>query len=429
MDKIRVKGGNRLEGTIQISGAKNAALKLMPASMLTDETVTLHNVPQLADITTLAALLRDMGTEIELDGDASAKQKYGRVLKLTTPTIKPHADYELVRKLRASVGVLGPTLSRHGYAEVSLPGGCAIGARPLDLHIMAMEQLGADVKIDNGYIIASAPDGLKGNSIVFPKVTVMGTENAMMAATLAKGQTVISNAAKEPEVSDLAEMLIKMGAKISGHGTDTITITGVDKLSGTEHHVIPDRIEAGTYAVAAAITGGDIFLEHANRAHFEATALKMEEAGVTLEQSDTGLRVSRDPNTPLTSIDVMTAPFPGFATDLQAQNMIMMCLANGTSTLQETVFENRFMHVPELARMGANIEIDGNTATIHGIDGFKGAQVMATDLRASVSLILAGLVAEGETVVNRIYHLDRGYERIEEKLGGVGANIERFSDD
>ncbi len=429
MDKIRVKSGSRLEGTITISGAKNSALKLMCATLLTQDPVTLHNVPQLADIATLADLLTDMGTKIELDGDASAKQPYGRVIKFTTPEINPHADYELVRKLRASIGVLGPVLARNHYAEVSLPGGCAIGARPLDLHIMAMEALGAEVTIENGYITAKAEGGLKGGTIVFPKVTVMGTENAMMAATLAKGETIISNAAREPEVADLANMLNSMGAKISGQGTDTITIQGVEKLSGTEYHVIPDRIEAGTYAVAAAITGGDLFLEHANRAHFEATAVKMEEAGVTLEQKEGGLRVYRDPSTPIKAIDIITAPFPGFATDLQAQNMIMMCLADGAGTLEETVFENRFMHVPELSRMGADIAIHGNTATVKGIQKFKGAPVMATDLRASVSLILAGLVAEGETVVSRIYHLDRGYEQLEQKLSRVGAKIERFSDD
>lgn len=430
MDKIRVKGGNRLEGTIQISGAKNAALKLMCATMLTEEPVILHNVPQLADITTLIDLLTDMGTQLELDGDASAKSDYGRVIKFTTPEISnPHADYELVRKLRASIGVLGPVLARNYYAEISLPGGCAIGARPLDLHIMAMEQLGADVKIENGYIIATAEGGLKGGHIIFPKVTVMGTENAMMAATLASGETIISNAAREPEVKDLGELLIKMGAKISGLGTDTLTITGVEKLNGATHHVIADRIEAGTYAVAAAVTGGDLFLEHANRAHFEATAVKLEEAGVTLEQKENGLRVYRDANTPIKPIDVVTAPFPGFATDLQAQTMILMCLADGSGTLEETVFENRFMHVPELARMGANIHVDGNTATVKGVKTFNGAQVMATDLRASVSLILAGLVTPEETIVSRIYHLDRGYEQLEQKLSRVGATIERFSED
>ncbi len=429
MDKIRVKGGQRLEGTITISGAKNSALKLMCATMLTEEPVTLYNVPQLADIATLTDLLTDMGTKIELDGDQSAQSDYGRVIKFTTPEVKPHADYELVRKLRASIGVLGPVLARHHYAEVSLPGGCAIGARPLDLHIMAMEQLGADVTIENGYIIAKAEGGLKGGHIVFPKVTVMGTENAMMAATLAKGETIISNAAREPEVADLANMLNKMGAKISGHGTDTITIQGVEKLHGVEYHVIADRIEAGTYAVAAALTAGDIFLEHANREHFEATAVKLEEAGAVVEQKENGLRVYRNADSPIKPIDVITAPFPGFATDLQAQTMILMCLADGAGTLEENVFENRFMHVPELSRMGADISIHGNTATIKGIKKFHGAQVMATDLRASVSLILAGLVAEGETIVSRIYHLDRGYEQLERKLSRVGAIIERFSED
>ena len=425
MQKIHVQGGQKLAGKIPISGAKNSALKLLCATLLTEETVTLRNIPELADIVTLSTLLAALGTRIELDGDASAARTVGRVVRYQTKDIQdPRAPYDLVRKMRASIGVLGPLLGRCHKAVVSLPGGCAIGARPVDLHIMAMQQLGAKVEIENGYIVAEAPGGLKGGSIIFPKVTVMGTENALMAATLAKGETVISNAAREPEVKDLGEMLIDMGAKIKGLGTDTLHIEGVEKLHGADHEVLCDRIETGTYAVASAITGGDLHLIGGQRKLLNAALTKMEEAGVIIEETDEGLRIKGPEQ--LQPIDVMTEPFPGFATDLQAQVMVMMTQANGASMMTETIFENRFMHVPELNRMGANIVVHGRSAMVRGGQTLHGAPVMATDLRASVSLILAGLVAEGKTTVNRIYHLDRGYERIEEKLSAVGANIKRF---
>lgn len=432
MDKLRIVGGNRLSGTMHISGAKNAVLKHMCASLLTDQPVTLTNVPDLEDVRTLAHLLGDLGTHITLDGDAAAKQgPFGQVITLHTPEItSAHADYELVRRMRASITTLGPLLARNGFAEVSLPGGCAIGTRPLDLHIMALEQLGAEITIDNGYIIARAPEGgLKGNTIVFPKTTVGGTECAMLAATLANGETVISNAAREPEIRDIAELLKKMGAKITGMDTDTLRIQGVKKLNGATHAVISDRIETGTFAIAAAMTGGDLFLKNGQIKHLSVFADKLKQAGVKLEQKEDGLHVWCEPNTPIKSVDAMTEPFPGLATDLQSPLMALMCVADGASMITETVFENRFMHVPELARLGANIVVQGNSALTRGVKKLKGAPVMATDLRASISLVLAGLAAEGETVVSRIYHLDRGYERLEEKLRGVGAVIERFSDD
>jgi len=430
MDKLRIVGGKRLSGTIPISGAKNAVLKHMCATLLTDEAVTLTNVPDLDDVRTLARLLGELGTKITLDGDAAAKQgPYGQVLTLQTKEIaNPHADYELVRKMRASINTLGPLLGRNGYAEVSLPGGCAIGARPLDLHIMALEQLGAIITIENGYIIAKAPEGgLKGAHIVFPKVTNGGTENAMCAAVMAKGETVIANAAREPEIKDLGELLNKMGAKITGLGTDTIRITGVDKLHGATHKVVSDRIETGTFAIAAAITKGDIFLQNANIDHLRAFTAKLVEAGVQVEEQEGGIRVSH--SGPVKPVDAMTEPFPGLATDLQSPLMALMCIADGASMITETIYENRFMHVPELARMGANIVVQGNSALVRGVDHLTGAKVMATDLRASIALVLAGLVAKGETNVSRIYHLDRGYERLEEKLRAVGAEIERLSDD
>lgn len=430
MDKLRIRGGKRLSGTIQISGAKNAVLKHMCASLLTDEPVTLSNVPDLDDVRTLARLLGELGTKITLDGDAAAKQgQFGQVLTLETKKVEnPHADYELVRRMRASITTLGPLVARNKYAEVSLPGGCAIGSRPVDLHIMALEQLGAEITIENGYIIAKAPNGLRGNTIVFPKVSVGATECALLAATLAKGDTVISNAAREPEIKDLGELLVKMGAKIEGLGTDTIRIHGVDKLHGAEHTVVADRIEAGTYVVAAAITRGDLFLKGAKLEHFRAFAAKAQESGVQFEQKEDGLHVWCDAET-LKPVDAMTEPFPGLATDLQSPLMVLMCVADGAGMITETIFENRFMHVPELARMGANIVVQGNSALVRGVKQLKGAPVMATDLRASISLVLAGLVAEGETTVSRIYHLDRGYERLEEKLRNVGADIERIADD
>jgi UDP-N-acetylglucosamine 1-carboxyvinyltransferase len=431
MDKLRIRGGHRLSGTIQISGAKNAVLKHMCATLLTDQPVTLTNVPDLDDVRTLIRLLGELGTKITLDGDAAAKQgPFGQVITLHTPKIEnPHADYELVRKMRASINTLGPLLGRNGYAEVSLPGGCAIGARPLDLHIMALEQLGAIITIENGYIIAkSPPGGLKGAHIVFPKVTNGGTENAMCAAVLAKGETIIANAAREPEIKDLGDLLNKMGAKITGLGTDTIHITGVEKLHGATHKVVSDRIETGTFAIAAAITKGDIFLQNANIDHLRAFTAKLIEAGINVEAKENGIRVWCDKDT-VKPVDAMTEPFPGLATDLQSPLMALMCIADGASMITETIYENRFMHVPELARMGANIVVQGNSALVRGVKKLKGAPVMATDLRASIALVLAGLIAEGETHVSRIYHLDRGYERLEEKLRNVGADIERVSDE
>lgn len=431
MDKLRITGGNRLAGTIPISGAKNAVLKHMCAALLTDAPVTLTNVPDLEDVRTLAQLLGELGTQLTLNGDEAAKQGgYGQVMTLHTPVIKkPHADYELVRKMRASITTLGPLVARNGYAEVSLPGGCAIGSRPVDLHIMALEQLGAQITIENGYIIARAPStGLKGDTIVFPKVTVGGTECAMLAATLACGETVISNAAREPEIRDLGELLIKMGAKIDGLGTDTIRITGVEKLNGCTHAVVADRIETGTFMIAAAITRGDLFLKNGKLDHVRAFAKKLTDAGVNIEQKDDGIHVWHNADT-IKPVDAMTEPYPGLATDLQSPLMVLMCLADGAGMITETIFENRFMHVPELARMGANIVVQGNSALVRGIKKFKGAPVMATDLRASIALVLAGLAAEGDTTVSRIYHLDRGYERLEEKLRAVGAKIDRVSED
>jgi UDP-N-acetylglucosamine 1-carboxyvinyltransferase len=430
MDKLRIVGGNRLSGNIHISGAKNAVLKHMCAALLTDEPVTLSNVPDLDDVRILARLLGELGTKITLDGDAAAKQgPFGQVITLHTPEItNPHADYELVRQMRASFTTLGPLVARHGYAEVSLPGGCAIGTRPVDLHIMVMEQLGAEITIDNGYVIAKAPNGLTGATIVFPKVTVGGTECAMLAATLAKGETVISNAAREPEIKDIGELLVKMGAKITGLGTDTIRITGVSKLHGATHKTMADRIEAGSFAIAAAITKGDVVLEGMHIDYFRAFATKLIEAGVKVEQQEKGLRVWMESDT-IKPVDAMTEPFPGLATDLQSPLMALMCVADGASMITETIYENRFMHVPEMARMGANIVVQGNSALVRGGKKLKGAPVMATDLRASIALVLLGLIAEGETTVSRIYHLDRGYERLEEKLRGVGATIERISDD
>ncbi len=427
MDKIRIIGGNMLNGTIPVSGAKNATLPLMCATLLTEETLTLENVPDLADIKTLIRLLGSLGTHVEIDGDATAKADIGRVIHFTSADINnPIAHYDLVKQMRASVLVLGPMLARLGHAKVSLPGGCAIGARPVDLHIDGLTAMGANITIEDGYIVASAPEGLKGCKFHFPKVSVGATENLMMAASLAKGETVLTNVAREPEIVDLGQCLMAMGAKIEGLGTDKLTIQGVEKLHGAHHRVVCDRIEAGTYAIAVAMTGGEVLLKGANMCLFKATAEKLKEAGVTLKQEENGLRVSRDPKVPLKPFDAMTEPFPGFATDLQAQMMTLLCIAEGAGMITETIFENRFMHVPELMRLGANITIHNSSALVRGVKQLKGAPVMATDLRASVSLVLAGLVANGETTVDRIYHLDRGYERIEEKLRACGANIERI---
>ncbi len=427
MDKIRIRGGVPLKGTIAISGAKNAALPLMSAALLTDETLTLSNLPHLADISTLVTLLAQHGAQPELQGADPRQGHQGRVISLTANTIaSTTAPYDLVRKMRASVLVLGPLVARCGEARVSLPGGCAIGTRPVDLHIKGLQQMGAAIDLEGGYIEARAPKGgLRGARIVFPQVSVGATENLLMAAALAKGETELVNAAREPEVVDLGRCLIAMGAKIDGLGTDRIVIQGVDRLHGAEHPIIGDRIEAGTYAIAAAITGGDLLLQNAHVDLLPAFIDKLREAGVAVEQQADGMRVSRV-SRPLIGVDVMTEPFPGFPTDLQAQTMALMTVAEGASMLTETIFENRFMHVPELARMGANITVHQSSALVRGVKQLHGAPVMATDLRASVSMVLAGLAARGETVVHRIYHLDRGYERLEEKLSACGADIERL---
>ena len=424
MDQIRIRGGRPLRGEIRISGAKNAALPLMAASLLTDETLTLTGVPHLADITTLANLLAQHGVGFSMNGEGAVSD--GREIALTAATIdNTTAPYDLVRKMRASALVLGPLVARCGEARVSLPGGCAIGTRPLDLHIKGLQQLGAEVGLDNGYIEARAPKGLTGAEIAFPFVSVGATENLMMAACLAKGETRLVNAAREPEVADLAKCLIAMGADISGIGTDTIVVRGADRLHGAHHHIVADRIETGTYAMAVGVAGGNVELVGASLELIGVVADTLRAAGLELEATDHGFRVACDPGQ-LTGIDVMTEPYPGFPTDLQAQMMALMSVANGASMITETIFENRFMHVPELARMGANINLHGASAMIRGVPQLTGAPVMATDLRASVSLVLAGLAASGETTVGRVYHLDRGYERLEEKLSACGAEVERI---
>ena len=425
MDKILIRGGRPLKGDIQISGAKNAALPLMAAALLTPGTVRLSNLPHLMDISTLASLLTRLGAELHLNGHCGPDCHSGRVLEIAAPRIASTvAPYDLVRKMRASVLVLGPLLAREGVAEVSLPGGCAIGTRPIDLHLEGFKSLGAEIELDGGYVKAKAPKGLVGGEVVFPKVSVGATENLMMAACLAKGETQLVNAAREPEIGDLAELLIKMGAKIEGAGTERIRIEGVSSLSGAEHAVVPDRIEAGTYAMAAAITDGDLHLLGAKAEHLSAVMETLGKAGVKAEETNRGLRVRRA-NGRLTGTDVMTEAFPGFPTDLQAQFMALMTTAEGAAMVTETIFENRFMHVPELSRLGADIVVHGASALVRGRPELLGAPVMATDLRASVSLVLAGLAAEGETELNRIYHLDRGYERLEEKLAACGADIQR----
>jgi UDP-N-acetylglucosamine 1-carboxyvinyltransferase len=424
MDRIRIRGGRPLKGEIPIGGAKNAALPLMAACLLTDQRLRLSNLPHLVDITTLANLLVQLGVEIHMNGAAEGGHA-GRVLELTAREVRhTRAPYELVRKMRASVLVLGPLLARAGRAEVSLPGGCAIGTRPIDLHLKGLEALGAEIELCDGYVHARAPRGLKGAEVVFPSVSVGATENLLMAATLAAGETRLVNAAREPEVGDLAECLIRMGARIEGIGGDTLLIEGVQRLGGTAHHIVPDRIETGTYAMAAAITGGALDLLGARAEHLRAVVEVLGAAGVAVTETNRGLHVSRADGR-LQGVDVMTEPFPGFPTDLQAQMMALMAVAEGASMITETIFENRFMHVPELARMGADINVHGASAMVRGRAGLTGAEVMATDLRASVSLVLAGLAAEGETLVNRVYHLDRGYERVEGKLAACGAEIER----
>ena len=429
MDRIRIIGGRALNGTIQISGAKNAALPLMIAGLLTDETLILDNVPRLADVAQLERILGNHGVDIMSVGKRPGDREYqGQTLHISAADIiDTTAPYELVSRMRASFWVIAPLVARMHEARVSLPGGCAIGTRPVDLLIMALQRLGADIAIDGGYVVAKAPGGLRGAEIDFPKVTVSGTHVALMAATLAKGATVITNAACEPEIVDVADCLNKMGARVTGAGTPRIVIEGVTKLHGARHTVLPDRIEAGTYAMAVAMAGGDVLLSGARPDLLQAALDVLSEAGAVVTANSEGIRIARN-GAGIKPVTVSTAPFPGFPTDLQAQLMALMTRASGASRITETIFENRFMHVQELARFGARIQLDGETATVHGIGELRGAPVMATDLRASVSLVIAGLAAEGETMVNRVYHLDRGFERLEEKLSACGARIERISD-
>ena len=428
MDRIRIVGGQRLNGAIPISGAKNATLPLMIASLLTEDTLILDNAPRLADVELLQRILGNHGVDVMIAGkrpgdDANA----GRTLHISAKhIIDTTAPYELVSKMRASFWVVAPLLARMGEAKVSMPGGCAIGTRPVDLLIMALERLGAEIEIEGGYVIARAKKGLRGADIVFPKVTVGGTHTAMMAAALAHGTTVIENAAREPEIGDVADCLNKMGAKITGAGTARIVVDGVPRLHGARHAVLPDRIETGTYAMAVAMTGGDVLLQNARPELLQSALDVLSEAGATITPTNEGIRVARN-GADLAPVTVTTAPFPGFPTDLQAQLMALMTRASGTSRITETIFENRFMHVQELVRLGAHIHLDGETATIEGVKHLTGAPVMATDLRASVSLVIAALAAQGETMVNRVYHLDRGFERVEDKLAACGAQIERLS--
>ena len=423
MDSILVRGGNALAGAIPIAGAKNACLTLMPATLLTEEPLTLTGAPRLSDIATMTMLLQSLGAEV-------AKLAEGTTLVLSSHALTNHrADYDIVRKMRASILVLGPLLAREGHAVVSLPGGCAIGARPVDLHLRALEAMGATLDLRDGYVHAEAPrGGLRGGQVAFPIVSVGATENALMAATLARGTTRIENAAREPEIVDLARCLRAMGARIAGEGTGVLEVEGVDRLHGATHRVVPDRIELGTYMLAPLVAGGSVTLPGGRRELVAAFAEKIEEAGAEVVEGAHGLRVTRR-NGPCRAVDVTTAPFPGFPTDLQAQMMALLTTATGVSVLEETIFENRFMHAPELMRMGARIDVHGGHAMVTGVERLRGAPVMATDLRASVSLILAGLAAEGETRVSRVYHLDRGYENVVEKLGAVGAVIERMPGD
>ncbi|OCC04797.1 UDP-N-acetylglucosamine 1-carboxyvinyltransferase [Labrys sp. WJW] len=428
MDRIKITGGAPLHGVIPISGAKNAALPLMIASLLSEDVLTLTNVPRLADVALLARILGNHGLDVTIAGKRPGELELtGQTVRLDARSIvDTTAPYELVSRMRASFWVLGPLLARMGHARVSLPGGCAIGTRPVDFLLMAMERLGAKIEIENGYAVAEAKNGLKGAEIDFPKVTVGGTHVALMAATLAEGTTVIHNAAREPEIVDVADCLIKMGAKIKGAGTSTIEITGVSRLQGAHHRVISDRIEAGTYAMCVAMAGGDVMLEGAQPELFENALDVLREAGAEIAATNEGIRVRRNGHG-IDPVAVTTEPFPGFPTDLQAQLMGLMTKAKGKSRITETIFENRFMHVQELARLGAHIHLDGQTAIVEGVSTLKGAPVMATDLRASVSLVIAGLAAQGDTVVNRIYHLDRGFENLERKLAACGAQIERIS--
>lgn len=427
MDKILVRGGRALKGQIPISGAKNSALTLLPCALLTDEPVTLRNLPRLADIDGFQHLMNQFGVSTSIAG--ARPEDFGRVMTLQATRMTSNvAPYDLVRKMRASILVLGPLLARCGEATVSLPGGCAIGNRPIDLHLKALEAFGVNIEMAAGYVKATAPGGrVPGGSFTFPVVSVGATENALMAAALAKGTCTLHNAAREPEIVDLCNLLVAMGAEIEGIGSSDLTIHGKDRLHGATYRVMSDRIEAGSYACAAAMTGGDVELIGAKSSEMEATVAALRAANVLVEDTKNGLRVAAQG--PLQSITLTTAPYPGFATDMQAQFMAMLCVAEGSSVLTETIFENRFMHVPELNRMGAHIETKGRTAIVHGVKKLTGAPVMATDLRASMSLVMAGLVAEGETEVSRLYHLDRGYERLEEKLQLVGADVERVGSD
>ncbi len=428
MDRIRIQGGRALNGMIPISGAKNAALPLMIASLLTEEKLILDNVPRLADVGLLQYILGNHGVDIMVSGKrAGDEENAGQTFELSAKNIvDTTAPYHLVSKMRASFWVIGPLLARMGEAKVSLPGGCAIGTRPVDLHIDALRALGGEIEISEGYVIAKAKKGLRGARIAFGKVSVGATHAALLTASLAKGESVIENAAREPEIKDVADCLIAMGAKIEGAGTSTIRVQGRDKLNGARHAVLPDRIETGTYAMAVAMTGGDVMLAGAREDLLEAALETLRGTGAKIVSTNEGLRVSRN-GTGIASVDVTTEPFPGFPTDLQAQFMALMSRAEGTSRIRETIFENRFMHVQELARLGAKISLDGETAIVQGVEKLKGAPVMATDLRASVSLVIGGLAAEGETTVHRVYHLDRGFERLEQKLARCGAQIERVS--
>jgi UDP-N-acetylglucosamine 1-carboxyvinyltransferase len=428
MDRIRIVGGQRLRGSIPISGAKNATLPLMIASLLTADTLVLENVPRLADVRLLQRILGNHGVDVMIGGKRFGESSYdGDTLHLSAASIvDTTAPYDLVSRMRASFWVIGPLLARMGQAKVSLPGGCAIGTRPVDLLIMALERLGAEIAIDAGYVLARAPKGLRGGEIAFPKVTVGGTHTALMAAALANGTTTIENAAREPEIVDVADCLNKMGARISGAGTSHIVVEGVSRLSGARHRVLPDRIETGTYAMAVAMAGGEVLLENSRPDLLQAALDVLAETGTTVTATNTGMRIARN-GAGLAPVTVSTAPFPGFPTDLQAQLMALMTRADGTSRITETIFENRFMHVQELARFGARIHLDGETATIEGVERLRGAPVMATDLRASVSLVIAALAAEGETTVHRVYHLDRGFERLEDKLAACGADIARIT--
>ena len=418
MDYLEIEPNGALNGTITVSGAKNAALPLMCAGLLTDDTLTLEGWPNLADTHSMNALLQSLNMASDIDGDTLTLRANG--------AINPIAAYDLVRKMRASILVLGPLLARLGTAKVSLPGGCAIGSRPVDLHIMVMQKLGAEVRLEDGYVLAEAKKGLSGNRIIFPSISVGATENALMAASMAKGETTLLNPAREPEIIDLAECLIAMGAKIEGHGSGCINIQGVDSLHGAHHKVIPDRIEAGSFAIAAAMTKGALTLKNARADHLDALLKSLTQAGAKIKSDKTSIAITMQtrPN----AVNITTEPYPGFPTDLQAQFMTLMCIATGTSQISETIFENRFMHVPELMRMGADIRVSGGVAEVQGVESLTGAPVMATDLRASISLVLAGLVAQGRTTIGRVYHLDRGYDRLEEKLNACGARISRIKE-